>query len=272
MLIDDTTPTDITHDPRFARGCIPPDYRMHPEAAPLRKAAPGEITLIPRGEWSARIKEKTALGSHLSNIRRTSGPNGGAIPSLDQNVGDGVRWGYCWAHSSTHAHMLLRAIMGQPYVQLSAFQVAAIIKNYRNDGGWGALSLDWIEKNGQCSTALWPQLGVNPKYDTPASRAEAAKHKITADWADLSQQMWQRDMSFDAVATLLLSNVPVVCDFNWWGHSVCAMDLVEVEPGSFGIKILNSWSDQWGDAGEGVLRGDKAIPDGAVAPLSAMAV
>ena len=60
--------------------------------------------------------------------------------------------------------------------------------------------------------------------------------------------------------------LPVVVDLNWWGHSICAMDPVEVEPGSFGIRILNSWSDKWGDLGEAVLRGSKAHPDGSVAP------
>jgi hypothetical protein len=43
------------------------------------------------------------------------------------------------------------------------------------------------------------------------------------------------------------------------------MRVVEVEPGSFGIEILNSWTDSWGQKGAGILRGSKGVPDGAVA-------
>lgn len=270
FLIDDHTSTDVTHNPLFARGCIEPDYKVHPEAAPLRRALPSEIKPIVRTEWSERIKEKKALRAGLQAIRRTSGPNNGVIPSLNQNDGHG-RWGYCWAHSSTMAHMLVRAIMGLPYKQLSAFMVAAIVKKYQDQGGWGALSLDFIEKNGQPGTDLWPQLGVDPKYDTPAMRAAAAANKVTADWADINASMWERTMPFDLVATLLLSDVPVVADYNWWGHSVCLMELVEVEPNSFGVLGLNSWGDQFGDVGEFTLRENKAVPDGAVAPMSVAA-
>lgn len=271
MIINDSTSTDVTHDPRFARGAIPPDYAMHPDAIPLRKVLPSEIKLIPKSEWSARIKERNSLKSSLSNIRRTSGPGGKSIPSLNQNDGRG-RWGYCWAHSSSMAHMFIRALMGQPYKQLSAFMVAAILKNYQDQGAWGALSLDFIERIGQCTTDEWPQLGVDRKYDTPAMRAVAAKYKVTADFADINADFWDRSMAFEAVMSLLLSNRPVVADYNWWGHSVVLMDPVEIESGSFGVKGLNSWGDDWGDVGEFTLQGNKAVPDGAVAPMTAMAV
>jgi hypothetical protein len=54
-------------------------------------------------------------------------------------------------------------------------------------------------------------------------------------------------------------------DFNWWGHSVGGIRLVKVEAGSYGRKIRNSWTDSWGDRGFGILRGSKAVPDGAIA-------
>jgi hypothetical protein len=78
------------------------------------------------------------------------------------------------------------------------------------------------------------------------------------------------DLSEDAnivkhqLATCLLLNIPVVTDFNWWGHSVCAVRLVKRNP--FTIRIWNSWGDSWSDSGMGDLTGSKAIPDGAVAP------
>ncbi len=71
-------------------------------------------------------------------------------------------------------------------------------------------------------------------------------------------------MTFDMVMSCLLGRIPCALDFNWWGHSVMGCDPVEVERNSFGIRIRNSWRDSWGDRGFSVLRGSKAIPNGAV--------
>jgi hypothetical protein len=262
MLIHDTTSNDILFDPNFGRGLVERDLSAQP-----MKTLPTQLPLIPRSEWSVRIKEKKQLGSRISDIRRSSGPKGGAIPSLNQG-----QWGYCWAHSPTMGNMLLRALMGQPYKKLSAFMVAAIIKNGRDEGGWGALALEFIENYGQPTVDLWPENDASLTRKTAAMMADAAKHKVTADWADLDSAVYDRDLSFDQVATLLLSNVPVVGDFNFWGHSVILMDLEEVEPGSFGVRGLNSWSDDWGDLGEFVLQGSRAVPDNAVATLTTKAI
>jgi len=63
----------------------------------------------------------------------------------------------------------------------------------------------------------------------------------------------------------LLQRIPCALDFYWWSHSVAGLDPEEVEPGSFGIRIWNSWTDGWSENGTAVLRGDKALPNGAVA-------
>lgn len=251
-----------------ATGLIPRNYETHPQGC-YASAPPAEIALIPKSEWSARIKEMVDTKSRLSDLRLIAN-NGQPIPSLDQNddrwpMRD-PHWGYCWAHSSTHAVTTVRMIMGLPYVPLSAFAVAATIKNGRNEGGWGAQSLDFITERGVPSQEFWPQKEASLKYGTPECWANAALHKVTEGWIDLATPQYDRTLTFDQMMTLLLSRTPVVTDFNWWGHSVMALDPVEIEPGSFGIRIWNSWSDTWGDKGMGVLQGKKAIPDGAVAP------
>lgn len=254
FIIDDATL--IADSPNHAKGAIPRDFSVQP-----KKMMAIQFPLIPRSEWSERIKEMEATKSRLSDIRNT-GDNGGPIRSYDQNG-----QGYCWAYSTTAAVTLLRAKANSPHVRLSAHAVACKIKGFRDEGAWGALSMDFIAKNGVPSEAFWPAKSMSRTYDNAATWADAAKHKVSEGWADLDSQPWDRKMNFDQVATLLLSRVPVVVDFNWWGHSVCAMDLVETSPGAFGIRIWNSWTDAWGENGTAVLAGSKAIPDGATAPL-----
>lgn len=279
FIIDESNADAFAVQAGGAKGCVPRDFAVQP-----KKMQAVNFPLIPRAEWPERIKDMEATKSRLSDIRMT-GNFGGPIPALDQG-----QWGYCWAHSTTHAVMLLRAKANMPYVPLSAFAVAATIKNGANEGAWGALSLDFAVKRGIPSQALWPQGNADVRLGTAACWADAAKHQVTADWADLDADVWGRALTFDQMATLLLSRVPVVIDLNWWGHSICAMDLVdtkaqalrdesgklaglptklaasEVSDG-YGPRILNSWTDAWGENGTAVLAGSKGVPDGAVAPL-----
>lgn len=241
---------------RKARGLVPRDYATthYPRATAL------DIPLIPRSEWSARIKEMEQTKSRLSDIRDT-GKDGQQIPSRDQNGR-----GYCWMHSGTSATLLLRAKENLPYADLSAYMGACLIKDYRDEGGWGAQGLDWIVENGLPDSKFWPQRSVSRSNDTPEMRANAKLHRVAEAWNDLSMPQYDRNLTFDQLATCLLCRIPVVVDFNWWSHSVCAVDLVETEPGSFGVRIWNSWGDSWSQAGMGLLSGSKAIPDGACAP------
>lgn len=257
LIIDDSTKLDIVFPANKSRGAIPRDYSVQPATM---FDPPSQMKLIPRSEWSDRIKAQTALKARLSDVRNIA--NGGKpFPSLDQGP-----VGYCWAHSTTHAVMLQRAVAGQPYVPLSAYAIAATIKKGRDEGGWGALSAEFARDKGIPAQSLWPQGDRNYRnHDKPEVWADAAKHKIAEDWMDLTRDVYDRDLSFDQLATCLLAGIPCVVDFNWWAHSVCAIDLVEVESGSFGIRILNSWGDSWSENGTGILRGSKAIPDGAMA-------
>jgi hypothetical protein len=172
----------------------------------------------------------------------------------------------CWGHSTVGCVQAVRALNNQPYVPLSAYMVCAIIKRGANEGAWCGLSAKFLREVGVCSQALWPQGNRNYRaLDTPEVRADAAKRKVTEDWADLASAVYDQNLTFEQVASCLLSGVPCALDWNWWSHSVMGCDLVEVEPGSFGVRIRNSWGDAWEDRGFAVIRGQKAIPDGAVA-------
>lgn len=249
-VIDDSTNNDILfptiNGEKKGTGHDPSQY------VPEMFAPPSDMKIIPRNEWSARIKELEELKARLSDYRTWA--------SLDQNG-----QGYCWAYSTTACVMLLRAIHNLPHVRLSAHAIGCMVKGFRDEGGWCGLSAKFHRERGCPTVEHWGEKSMSRSNDKPETWTNAALHKITEEWMDLRKADYDHELTFDQVATCLLNGIPCALDFSWWGHSVCGMDLVEVERGSYGIRILNSWSDQWEDRGTSVLRGQKAIPDGAVA-------
>jgi hypothetical protein len=233
-----------------ARGLIPRPYKTCPVGY-LPCAKPFDLPLIPQSEWQDRLDQQVKNKSQLSDVRNR-GMNGSPIPSRDQNGR-----GYCWFHSGTSANLIVRAANNQPYADLSAYAGACIIKNYRDEGGWGSEGIEWQAENGCPTSQFWPQQGTSRSYDTPEMRANAKLHRVS-EWMDLEPNNKAQ------LVTCLLLGIPVVVDFNWWSHSVCAIDLVSLSP--FRIRIWNSWGDSWSENGTGVLEGSKASPDGQIAP------
>lgn len=255
-----------------------------------------DIPLVPQGEWSSRIAQKTAEKSWLRDLR-DRGNNGQRIPSRDQNGR-----GYCWVHSGVGAMLLCRARDNQPYLDLSAYGPACKVKNFRDEGGWGAQGVDFLTNTGCPTSKTWPQQGTDRSLDNPTTWAEAGKYKVDEAWNDLSLAQYDRNLTFAQVVTCLLANIPVVLDFNWWGHSVVGASLkdgvrvfndgeLRLESGKLptvqefgrlwgmndpvtagtGVTIWNSWGDSWGDAGMGDLSASKSVPDGSVAVRSVSA-
>ncbi len=256
--------TTYVNGVRVMKGLVPRDLAREPVGGTGlgRTCGAVQMPLIPQSEWSARIKDKVKYGQQLSDIR-LRGNKGQIIQSLDQNG-----QGFCWNYSVTATVMITRAVMGLPHVRLSGHANACIIKGFRDEGGWCGLSMDRQVTHGSPSVECWTEKSMSRSNDRPETWANAALHKVSDGWIDVDSPVYNRQLTFAQVATLLLCGVPVAGDFNWWGHSVCLLDLVEVEPGSFGVRILNSWTDGWGDRGMNVLQGSKAVPDSAVAPLA----
>lgn len=252
------------------RGLVPRNYSANPvgsyDGSLTFGALNDELPLIPWEDMPSMIADKVANKSQLSDIRDSA--YGSPYPALDQNG-----QGYCWMYSGTAAVMILRAKANMPYVRLSGHAGACIIKNYRDQGGWGAQGLDRLRSHGQPSIEFWPEKSMSRQWDKPETWENAALHKVSEGFIDLDEPQYDRRLSFQQVLTCLLRNIPVIGDFNWWGHSVCLFDAVDVspnksnrDPSRYGVRIINSWTNNWGTNGTGVLTGSKAIPDGATAP------
>lgn len=255
---------DILFPKGFGRGHDPSQY------VPDMMAAPSGMRTIDPGEWEARYKEQEATQSSLEHLylREWKGD------CLDQNG-----QGYCWSYSTGGAIMLRRLVMNAPFVRLNPHAAASIIKGGRDEGGWCGLSLQFARENGEAVEGdgpnQWPlhEYGrqANQRFNDPAFKAEMARFKVTDDWYDLGKPVYSQELKRDQHATCLFNLCPAPSDFNWWGHSVVALRYVLIEGGDFGLLILNSWKG-WGRRGLAVLRGQQAIPDGAVsvvAPLAA---
>lgn len=231
-----------------AMGCIPRDYSAMPFGA-LRYAAEWNMPEMSDEEIADRIADQERNKSSLEHIRRDCG-----IKSLFQNG-----WGYCWAFSTVKAVMYVRAIQNQPTVVLSGTAVAAIIKGYKNQGGWCQQSLDFVVKHGVPSVDVWPENEVKRSLDNAAMRADAATRKVT-EWLDMEPRNSRQ------TASNLLRNIPTMMDLNWWEHSVCGIRLVQWKP-TLKIKIDNSHGVDFGEDGMATLEGRKAVPDGQACPL-----
>lgn len=279
-------------DGRRAKGQIERPWHDVPQGyykGEIGMHAVDDLPTFPPADFAKLIDLQIKEGRRLSDFRAIRGPNGGMIPARDQNGR-----GYCWRHSGTSAHLLLRARQHFPYVDLSAYAGACRIKNYRDEGGWGAQGLDDIMTFGDPSSEFWPQQATSKKYDTPATWDNAKLHTITEGFVDLGSPQYDRNITVNQMISCLLACIPVIVDFNWWSHSVCAMDVVngasqwrktrtasgklmmrkefDLHWGmntimmGIAIRILNSWGSSWSEQGSGLLTGTRAVPDGATAP------
>lgn len=262
LIIDDVKNNDLLHPKGMGKGLVPRDYDKYPEEM---FAPPDEIEIIPESEIEDRIREQQERKASAFYIWEKA-DNGKRPPNLYQN-GDPL----CWAHSSTNAEMISRAIAHMPYIPLSAYAVAFMSNNGRNTGGWCGQSAKLLAEVGAPSQELWPQQQYNGRLDTPEMRANAKLHRIVGEWRDLSRPVHGQRMAKAQLMTCLLNNQPCAMDDMEWAHSVCGVDLVIIERGSIGVRFLNSWGEGWGDNGYGVKRWENVASDGAIAIMSTTA-
>jgi hypothetical protein len=270
FVIDHATDSDLLYDPvidgeRKGRG-YDPSYIDAGIKAEM-KALPSEIKPIPRSEWDARFEEQEAQKSSLYHLKLHDMADGKPHVSLDQNG-----QGYCWAYSQVAAIMYARAAAHLPYVRLSPHSVACVIKNFRDEGGWCGLSARFCrgedpnhrDKAGCVPEDLWPQKSMSRSNNTPENWKVAKRYAITEDYVDVTKNVYDQNMVDEQIATCLFNNIPVIVDYNEWGHSIVAIQWVRLESGVFVPRIDNSWTPGWGDKGTGLINRRWNV-DGAVA-------
>lgn len=249
FIIDDYNAKDFVEqitdsDTRFAGGYETRDYRKNG----LGSYAPVfDGTVIRRTAWDDHIKRQEDEQSSPDHWRIA-----GQVPVLDQGS-----WGYCWCYGLVGAFMTSVAMTGvSPVERLSAMAVAYQVKRGRNQGGWAGEAIEGVDRFGLPTDAVWPNRKPDPRGDLARSEAvkrSAARGKL-AEFEELPRS------SFDHLASALLDPVnprPVTLGLNWWGHLVYATKLVKIDRNRYGVKIVNSWRESWGDQGTAILTESK---------------
>lgn len=250
VIGDEKLNTDLLFPQEFGRGL---DLSLKGEAG-YGDAATGfpDELLIPRSEWQARIEEKEERHSRLSDLRSLYG----------HRTKNQKQTSMCWSFGTVTCCELRRLAQGEPLISLSPASVAGPVKNYRDPGGWGLDAIRYIAKNGIVPSAHWPDAENNRKYATTVNKAMALNFRFT-EWHAL------RPRSVEQTVSCLLRNIPVAAGYNWWRHLVALLDVLWLD-GAPAIRFLNSWGEQFGEQGYGILRGQRMLPDDAVCPRVAI--
>jgi hypothetical protein len=227
---------DTTIPNGFGTGYVKRDYASFPLGGlKFAKAAP-VIKELTDAEIIEAAKEKTArktwLTDHFDRLK---------IPVKNQSASS-----YCWVHGATRSCESCYVMSGGVPFVLAAFDVGAIIKGGRNQGGSGIEAIETIAKIGICVESLHKPMDFSSRR-TPEQEANAALHKIEAyDDKDTGAHR--------LIASYVIANIGVTVGIPAWGHEVC-ITFIAIEGSDWFFGFDNSWSPSYGQNGRGVLHG-----------------
>ena len=242
-------------DPSYCRpggyGLVPRDYDTHPKGcfAFAPEEYPDDL-LVPESDIDGLLQELIGKKDDLLSLREAKFS---VLQSLDQNG-----FGLCWAFSSTKAMMYLRAIQNEPDEILSAWYVAGKVKGWRDQGGFGGESLNFIAKSGVPAMSFCPD--YHSRNDTPECEANAKLH-VAGSWWECSED--PQKAFHQACSAYIRFMVPTIQDFDWLSHSMCVPSFHAYK--SPHSSADNSWGNQ-GDKGLYDLKGKHALPNGCWIP------
>lgn len=206
----------------------------------------------------------------------------------------------CWVYGTIGAIQAARARSNMPYKKLSGHSVACKVKNFRDEGGWGALALEYIAANGCPDCDHWPEKSMSRQHDKPETWANAKLYLPDESFADLASPAYDRNLSYMQQLSCLADLNPTSDDYDHWGHCTTGCDVVVGvdqrnvtradsgklldlptfdlvwgmnDPVTQGLakRGRNSWTDSYGDRGFFVLTGSKAVGNNSVAICSTTA-
>lgn len=235
-------------------GYIPRDMHEQPLGSGVGTTTLPQWVLDQYGTKQARkerMAELKAKGMRIQDIlQRAIDRSTNKFVCLNQNPTN-----YCWCYAYIHLLLILREMAGEPFIRLSPFSLACLIKNFQNIGGWGSQACERSYQDGVADEKYWPQERPemsssqrssanmnairNGRQYLAGSRANAALHKSLEHW-DLKPRNWNEK------AAVLCIPMPVASGYNWMGHERCSIDLCELSNGDEGCVDLDSYTGNGG--------------------------
>lgn len=182
---------------------------------------------------------------------------------------------YCWCYAVVHGVMIVRLVAGYPLERLSPYSAACIIKNFKNNGGWGSQALTHIVKYGVASEKFWPMETPemssgqresanmnairNGRQYLESSRADAARHVVT-EFYELRPRNWLEKLS------CLVRRMPVPSGYNWMGHEMCSIRAVILPNGQLGCEDMDHYGSK-GKYNSRIMTQSRGTADDQVVPL-----
>lgn len=231
----ETLQSHLGNDTDRICGTIARDFAAHPVGS-IAGAPAKQFPLIPRSEWPDRISQMEKDKSRISDLIVFD-----KLPVANQEYTL-----FCWAYSCCAAVKVMRAQQGQPYVSLSPESIAGPVNGYRNQGNYIARALQQVTTVGIASEQFVPHLTIEASGFKSGWKDNAALHRAEEFW-DLGDN--QDGLMTDRILTCLFNRFPVPTNYQWWGHSVLAVDPWMRKAGRnsgqyvFGNRIWNSWGD-----------------------------
>jgi hypothetical protein len=254
-VVDDTNyqhliqPTVVIDgEPQSVTGYIPRDYEAQPLGSGVgAKLLPQALLDAYPDEkvWKERFKELEAKKMDIPS-RLEAAFKAGEWLGLNQ-----APTNYCWCYGVIHAIMIQRLLAGEPFIRLSPYSVAWIVKGGRNQGGWGSQANAQCVKEGVADEKFWPmeRPGMssserrsanmhainNGRQYLAGSRANAALHKIV-EYDDLPERSWAHKMA------ALCVPLPIASGYNRIGHERCTIAGIITSSGGLGAVDLDSYT------------------------------
>jgi hypothetical protein len=223
-----------------------------PQGTPRPRAVKDfPLPVLSRKEIFDAIRDSEREKRRLLDIKEYA-----QLPVLVQTLG------YCWVFCVTKAIMTCRALQGKKMVELSPASVGALVKNYRDVGGWPDEAVEKIVEVGICPAELWPLNGLDRSLDNEKSR-EARKEFCIDSFAGVDGG------NLEQLFTAYLNGWPAgVGRAAFWGHATEGHTPVILGPDELGELFDNSWPS-FGTDGRAVLSERVARNfEGAVAVMS----